>query len=287
MRKGNETIRVIRGFLRRFNEDHVGAYAAQSAYFILLSFIPFVLLLVTLVKFTPLTQEIVTTALVRIVPQEFSGFIQGIVGEVFGKSAAFVPVSAVIALWSAGKGISALTRGLNCVYRVEETRGYVINRLRSMVYTLVFVLAVAITLILLVFGNQIQAGLSARFPMIARVTSFIIGMRTLIALAMLCVVFLMIYKFVPNRKASFKSQLPGAMVSSVAWSLFSLAFSIYIDFAPGSMNMYGSLTTLVLIMLWLYFCMWILLIGAEINSYFEDRLRWLETAALTKLRKKS
>lgn len=287
MRKGNETIRVIRGFLRRFNEDHVGAYAAQSAYFILLSFIPFVLLLVTLVKFTPLTQEIVTTALVRIVPQEFSGFIQGIVGEVFGKSAAFVPVSAVIALWSAGKGISALTRGLNCVYRVEETRGYVINRLRSMVYTLVFVLAVAITLILLVFGNQIQAGLSARFPMIATVTSFIIGMRTLIALAMLCVVFLMIYKFVPNRKASFKSQLPGAMVSSVAWSLFSLAFSIYIDFAPGSMNMYGSLTTLVLIMLWLYFCMWILLIGAEINSYFEDRLRWLETAALTKLRKKS
>lgn len=287
MKKENETIRVIRGFLRRFNEDHVGAYAAQSAYFILLSFIPFVLLLVTLVQYTPLTQEIVTTALVRIVPEEFSSFVEGVVREIFGKSPAYVPLSAVIALWSAGKGVNALTNGLNCVYRVEETRGYLINRLRSTVYTLIFVVAVALTLILLVFGNQIQAGIAARFPMIAKVTSFIIGMRTFITLVFLGLVFLLIYKFVPNRRASFKSQIPGAMVSAVAWSLFSLAFSVYIDFTPGSINMYGSLTTLVLIMLWLYFCMWILLIGAEINSYFEDKLRWLESAALTRLRKRT
>ena len=287
MKKENETIRVIRGFLRRFNEDHVGAYAAQSAYFILLSFIPFVLLLVTLVQYTPLTQEIVTTALVRIVPEEFSSFVEGVVREIFGKSPAYVPLSAVIALWSAGKGVNALTNGLNCVYRVEETRGYLINRLRSTVYTLSFVVAVALTLILLVFGNQIQAGIAARFPMIAKVTSFIIGMRTFITLVFLGLVFLLIYKFVPNRRASFKSQIPGAMVSAVAWSLFSLAFSVYIDFTPGSINMYGSLTTLVLIMLWLYFCMWILLIGAEINSYFEDKLRWLESAALTRLRKRT
>lgn len=278
-------VEMIRGFLKRLNKDHVGAYAAQSAYFILLSFIPFVLLLVTLVKYTPLTQEIVTTALIRMVPEEFSSFIRVIVNEVFGKSAAFVPVSAIIALWSAGKGVNALSKGLNCIYQVEETRGYVINRLRSAVYTLIFVVAVAVTLLLLVFGNQIQMGIAERFPVIAKVTSVIVGMRTMITLVLLCLVFLMIYKFVPNRRATLKSQIPGAMVSSVAWSLFSLAFSIYIDLTPGTVNMYGSLTTLVLIMLWLYFCMWILLIGAEINSYFEDRLRSLEEAAAAKLRR--
>ena len=278
-------VEMIRGFLKRLNKDHVGAYAAQSAYFILLSFIPFVLLLVTLVKYTPLTQEIVTTALIRMVPEEFSSFIRVIVNEVIGKSAAFVPVSAIIALWSAGKGVNALSKGLNCIYQVEETRGYVINRLRSAVYTLIFVVAVAVTLLLLVFGNQIQIGIAERFPVIAKVTSVIVGMRTMITLVLLCLVFLMIYKFVPNRRATLKSQIPGAMVSSVAWSLFSLAFSIYIDLTPGTVNMYGSLTTLVLIMLWLYFCMWILLIGAEINSYFEDRLRRLEEAAAAKLRR--
>lgn len=279
-------LEVIRKFMKRFNEDHVGAFAAQSAYFILLSFIPFVLLLVTMVRYTPLTQEIVTEALTRAVPVEFRSFVEGIVDEVFGKSAAFVPVSAVIALWSAGKGINALTNGLNCIYRVEETRSYLINRLRSMVYTFVFVVAVVGTLVLLVFGNQIQARIADRVPTIAGLTSVIVGLRTFVALAMLCLIFLMIYRFVPNRKASLKSQLPGAMVSSVAWSLFSLIFSIYIDFIPGTANMYGSLTTLVLIMLWLYFCMWILLIGAEINAGFEDRITELEEAAISRIRKR-
>lgn len=278
---------LMRKLLKQFRKDHVGAYAAQSAYFILLSFIPFVLLLVTLVRYTPLTQEIVTEALTRMVPVEFRSFVQGIVGEVFGKSAAFVPISAVIALWSAGKGVNALTDGLNCIYKVEETRGYLLNRFRSMLYTLVFVAAVVCTLVLLVFGNQIQAKITESFPVIASVTSFIIGLRTLITLALLCLTFLMIYRFVPNRKATLKSQIPGAMVSAVAWSLFSLAFSVYIDFTPGTANMYGSLTTLVLIMLWLYFCMWIVLIGAEINSFFEDRLRAMEQAAVARLRKRS
>lgn len=278
-------LEVIRKFMKRFNEDHVGAYAAQSAYFILLSFIPFVLLLVTLVRYTPLTQEIVTEALTQAVPAEFRSFVKGIVDEVFGKSVAFVPISAVIALWSAGKGINALTNGLNCVYRVEETRGYIVNRFRSMAYTLVFVFAVVGTLVLLVFGNQIQARIAERFPAVAGLTSVIVGMRTFITVVMLCVIFLVIYKFVPNRKATVKSQIPGAMVSAIAWSLFSLIFSIYIDFIPGTANMYGSLTTLVLIMLWLYFCMWILLIGAEINSGFEDRIMELEEAAIAKIRK--
>lgn len=279
-------IETARRLMKRFREDHVGAYAAQSAYFILLSFIPFVLLLVTLVRYTPLTQEIVTEALTRAVPLEFRSFVQGIVGEVFGKSAAVVPISAVIALWSAGKGINALTNGLNCIYKVDETRGYLINRFRSMLYTLAFVAAVVCTLVLLVFGNQIQARLAQSFPVIASVTSFIIGLRTFITLAMLGMIFLMIYRFVPNRKATLRSQVPGAMVSAVAWSLFSLAFSVYIDFVPGTANMYGSLTTLVLIMLWLYFCMWILLIGAEINSFFEDRLSGMRQAAATRFRRK-
>lgn len=45
------------------------------------------------------------------------------------------------------------------------------------------------------------------------------------------------------------------------------------EYSPGLANMYGSLTTIVLVMLWLYFCMYIILIGAEINSYFEDQFR--------------
>ena len=266
-------IKTIRGFMKRLNEDHVGAYAAQSAYFILLSFIPFVLLVVTLVKYTPLTRD-------DMLPTEFQSYVGGIVNEIFYQSVAYMPITIITTLWSAGKGIAALTNGLNSIYHVTETRNYIINRLRGMAYTLIFVAAFLTSLVLLVFGTRIQNKLTEHLPMVARVTSSIMGMRTLITTGVLAVLFLVLYKCIPNRKASFKSQCPGALISSLAWSIFSLAFSMYLDIALAASNMYGSLTMIVFIMIWMYFCMWILLIGAEINAYFEDKLRKLQNAAI-------
>ena len=269
-------IKTIRGFMKRLNEDHVGAYAAQSAYFILLSFIPFVLLVVTLVKYTPLTRDDVYSVLINMLPTEFQSYVGGIVNEIFYQSVAYMPITIITTLWSAGKGIAALTNGLNSIYHVTETRNYIINRLRGMAYTLIFAAAFLTSLVLLVFGTRIQNKLTEHLPMVARVTSSIMGMRT----GVLAVLFLVLYKCIPNRKASFKSQCPGALISSLAWSIFSLAFSMYLDIALAASNMYGSLTMIVFIMIWMYFCMWILLIGAEINAYFEDKLRKLQNAAI-------
>lgn len=282
-----EYIKVIRGFLKRLNQDHVGAFAAQAAYFVLLSFVPFVILLITLVRHIPLVSESnVTRFFLQIVPDssDLQVFVLQIIREIFGKSTAVVPVSAVFTLWSAGKGIQALTNGVNAIYHVKETRNYVIMRIRSAFYTLIFIAAVTGSLLLLVFGNSIQKLLEKYIPMIGRIAGYIIGMRTVISLAVLCVVFLLIYKVLPNRRASLKSQLPGAMISALAWSLFSLGFSVYLDVFHGLSSMYGSLTTTVLVMLWMYFCMYIVLIGAEINAYFEERFRRLQQIAGERIR---
>lgn len=199
-------IKTIRGFMKRLNEDHVGAYAAQSAYFILLSFIPFVLLVVTLVKYTPLTRDDVYSVLINMLPTEFQSYVGGIVNEIFYQSVAYMPITIITTLWSAGKGIAALTNGLNSIYHVTETRNYIINRLRGMAYTLIFVVAFLTSLVLLVFGTRIQNKLTEHLPMVARVTSSIMGMRTLITTGVLALLFLVLYKCIPNRKASFKSQ---------------------------------------------------------------------------------
>ena len=192
-------IKTIRGFMKRLNEDHVGAYAAQSAYFILLSFIPFVLLVVTLVKYTPLTRDDVYSVLINMLPTEFQSYVGGIVNEIFYQSVAYMPITIITTLWSAGKGIAALTNGLNSIYHVTETRNYIINRLRGMAYTLIFAAAFLTSLVLLVFGTRIQNKLTEHLPMVARVTSSIMGMRTLITTGVLAVLFLVLYKCIPNR----------------------------------------------------------------------------------------
>ena len=261
--------------MNRMAQDHVSAFAAQAAFFILMSFVPFLMLLLPLVTYVSITKDMVVEMILQVMPDagDFRSFLLSIIQEVYDKSTAVVPISAIFTLWSAGKGLQGLTNGVNAIYHVKETRNYVVTRIRSALYTLVFILAVIGSLILLVFGNSIQKLLTRYIPALARVTAYIIGMRTAVSLVVLALIFLMVYKFLPNRKTSFRSQVPGAVISAVAWSLFSLGFSVYLDYYDGFSNMYGSLTALIMVMLWLYICMNLLLYGAEINSYFEKQFR--------------
>lgn len=266
-------IKLVRGFLNAMQEDHVGAYAAQSAYFIMLSFIPFIILLLTLIRYTTLTRADIYTAAQMVFPDSMMGFVIDIINEVYSKTAVTISLSAITAAWSAGKGFLALMRGMNSVYDVEEQRNYVILRFRSAIYTIVFVISIILSLVVLVFGNSIHQAAVVHLPFLAVITGMILQMKDIVAIAFLTLVFMLLYKFVPNRKARLYSQAPGALFSSVCWYLFSIGFSLYVDYSPGFSNMYGSLTTIIMVMLWLYFCMYIILIGAEINSYFEEQFR--------------
>lgn len=268
-------IRLIQGFLNAMNDDHVGAYAAQTAYFIMLSFVPFILLFVTLIQYTSVTAEDVYRVMQTILPDNMDSFVLGIIQEVYSKGALTISLSAVTAAWSAGKSFMSLIGGMNTIYNVEEKRNYFILRLRSALYTVVFVIAIILSLVGLVFGDSLHEMAKQYAPFIAIITGVLIQMKSVIMLGFLIIFFMVLYRFVPNRRARFISQAPGAAFSAVGWFLFSYFFSLYVEYSPNFSVMYGSLTTIVLVMLWLYFCMYILLIGAEINSYFEAEFRRL------------
>lgn len=267
-----KALNVGKGFLRAMQEDHVGAYAAQSAYFIMLSFIPFIILLLTLIQYTSITKSDIYAVTQAVLPNSMDGFVIGIIDEVYSKTAVTISLSAIMAAWSAGKGFLALIRGMNAIYHVEEQRNYVLLRLYSAVYTIIFVVSIVLSLVVLVFGNFIHELVVEHFPLFAVFTGLMVRLNDVVTICFLTFVFMVLYKFIPNRKARFFSQAPGALFSSVCWYLFSIVFSFYVDFSPGLNNMYGSLTTIVLTMLWLYFCMYIILLGAEINSCWEKIL---------------
>ena len=136
-----------------------------------------------------------------------------------------------------------------------------------------FVIALVTSLLLLVMGNRIHSILAVHMPLIGKVIGRILNAKTFLVFVVLFLVFLVLYRYLPNRKASLKSQVPGAFIIAVAWSLFSYFFSLYFTFFPNFSNMYGSLSALIMVMLWLYVCMNLLLYGAEINAYFENQFR--------------
>ncbi len=252
--------------------DHVGAYAAQSAYFFMLCLIPIILLLITMVQYTPVTKADVMTAVIQVFPASVENLITSIVNQVYNQSMGIIPVTIIVAMWSAGKGVLAMASGLNCIYSCRETSNYIVLRIRSTVYTLLFIVVIILLLVLSVFGNTLNLFIARHIPFLKRIADWLIETRAVITPTVLVIFSLMLYKFLPNRRGRFRDQLPGAMFAAVGWMVISWVFSIYLDVFKGFSSMYGSLTTIVLIMLWMYFCMYCILLGGEMNVLMEGKI---------------
>jgi membrane protein len=181
-------------------------------------------------------------------------------------------LTVVVALWSAGKGVLALTTGLNCVYGCNETRNYLILRLRATIYTVIFIAVIIFLLVLSVFGNSLNIFIGEHVPILERVANKLIETRVIVMPLVMIAFSLIIYKFLPNNKTKMLHQLPGAVFATLGWMVVSWIFSVYVDIFTGFSSMYGSLTTIVLIMLWMYFCMYSTLIGGEVNVWMEEKL---------------
>ena len=255
---------------KKCKEDDLSAFASQAAFFVVLSFIPFIMLFISLIQYTPVTESMVMDMVNKVMPTYISPFLISIIHEMYNHSVGIVSVTAVVAVWSAAKGIQYLANGLNKVYDIEETRNWLILRLRAILYTVMLLISIIVSLTLMVFGHSLQNLLLTYVPFISEMTGGIIRLRSLILLAVLIVFFAVMYKMLPNRKATIRSQLPGSIMSAVGWFLLTLGISIYVDYFNG-FSMYGSLTTIALVMLWLYFGMYILLVSAEVNNIYEER----------------
>lgn len=269
-------VEMILDMKKETEKSHVGAYAAQSAYFIILSFLPLIILLLSVIQFTGVGKSDLYQLIQEVVPLGFQSWLFGIIDEMYSRTVATISISALVTVWSAGKSFMALNRGMNAICHVEKKQNYIQMRIRGAVFALLFVFLVAATLLLIVFGTSIHALFAMYFPFLAIFTRIILSFRMVVMLALFMLFFALLYTVLPNRRAGFIDQLPGALFASAGWYLFSYGFSIYIEYSH-AFNMYGSLTTLVLLMFWLYSVMYIVLIGMELNHWREERtleLHW-------------
>lgn len=265
---------VIRNFIRQAARDNVSAHAAGTAFFVFLSLIPLLMLICAILPYTPITEGMLMQFAVNLTPQSANALIIYLIEEVYDRSAGILSIAAVITVWTAAKGMLALMRGLNAVNGVTEQRNYFLLRIEASFYTVLMLVGTVLTLVILVFGNKLVEIFFQDFPKLYVAAQYLLPFRFLPIWLLLTLLFAAIYTFVPRIKTKLRLQIPGALFAAVAWSVFSWGFSLYIDFFNG-FGMYGNLTTVIIIMLWLYFCMYILLIGANINRYLMPALVFL------------
>ncbi len=262
----------VRHFSDKCKQDKINAYSAQTAFFIILSAIPFLMVFFSLLRYTAITEGIILNIITRLMPEYIAPFLVSVIDEVYHRSTGIISVTAVAAVWSASKGIHCMTDGLNAANGLEETRNWFVLRFWAIIYTVVFLVAIVFVLAALVFGNSLHALAAENLPFLAEISELLNHFRGLLMLAILTLFFDIVFKALPNRKLSLKSQLPGACICSVAWYVFSFGLSVYVDYFNG-FSMYGSLTTIVLVMLWVYFCMYIMMLSVEVNVVFNRQIK--------------
>ncbi len=267
-------------------EDNLNAYASSCAFFVFLSLVPTFILFITIIPYTPIKASMITDLVSNELPAGMANFINSIISEIYAKSYGTISLAAITTLWSAGKGINALITGFNAIDRYADRRNWIILRAVSCLYTLLFLVSIIAVLLFMVYGNIASDLILTHYPNLKHLFGILIKFRTIITITFITVILMLCYAMLPYKKHKFSEQLPGAFFSAIGWTGFSYFFQLYVNHY-NAFGMYGSLTMIIILLMWLYVCMYIVLLGANLNRYFSPVIKVLQIKNLEKIHSKS
>lgn len=248
-------------------------YSAASTYNIFISMVPVIMLMVSLIRFLPVSQEYIIARLGEMMPEQVMTVLGRIITGIYQSGKAAFTVSIILTVYSASASMRELMKGLDAAYDVEKTGNIIKYYGSSILYMVVFVITLLLSFVAMAYGGKIMSIVSGYFPDIAilkPVFSVLKYARYLLIMAFLFAVFLIMYTFVPSGKRKIRNQLPGALFASAAWVIFSVVFSVYISFSD-KFGAYGVIGTVMVAMMWLYYSIFFLLIGGWLNCFVAEK----------------
>ena len=257
----------LKNFARNIAALNVPLYAGNAGFFLLLSIFPLIALLLSLVQYLPLSRDLLFDLLEPAAPAALLPFFHLLVDDIFDGISSFGAsiFNAAAALWAASTGLHSIMQGLNRACGAQETRPWLKRRALCLLYTLGLLLALALTLLLHGYGQQILTLLERTDAPVIHFFVKLLDYLNLYSAILLTLLFAALYLALPNCKYRVGEVLPGALCAALAWILFSNGFSYYVNYYSQFSVFYGSISTILLTMLWLFFCLSILFYGAYLN----------------------
>ncbi len=258
-------------FFGGMGSRRITTYSAACAYYLFMSLVPVIMLLVSVLQYTPLTRDVVLEAVADYVPESLYEIVDYIVTSIYNGGRVALTVSILLTLWSASACMKALLRGMDSVYDAERREDYIRFSLRACFYMVIFVFILLLSFFVMVYGGQILDMIEDSMPAnhsLDFLFTLAKHLRFLIILALLAMVFSLLYKWMPAKNLKYRRQLPGAVFSAVVWAAFSFIFSFYVSLSD-KFGAYGYIGTIMVAMIWIFYCFYFLLMGGFINHYIE------------------
>ncbi len=300
-----ELFAKARRFAITMRQLNINAYSASAAFFLFISLVPILVLTCSMFPYTGLTERELINLIEASTPIIFNDFLETLIYQIYDSTAGVVTISIIATIWTAGKGIMALIQGLDTVNEVKEERNWFQLRFVSAFYMLVMLVTLLLSISVIVLGTDVFRRVLIYLKAdVSVLKTFLTKPRLLYTFIILSLVFAVFYTWMPYRgpqnkttqirffsdkkliriwnetdpaideegnslqtnglKLKYFSQLPGACLAAAGWIGSSMIFTAIVN-AGYAITVYGTMSLLVVAMLWVYCIMYIFLLGAYFN----------------------
>jgi membrane protein len=239
---------------RAFIEEDIFDLSAQLAFYFMMAFFPFLLVILSILVYFPIKEEALIHLLTSQAPNDVASLISDNVKQVLqNRREGLLSIGIVLSLWSTSGAMHAVMRALNKAYGVGERRHYFKDKALSLLFTITMLLAIGIMLVLPLLQEVLPAHGGIQ------VTKWI-------GTTLLLFLFMFLYNFAPNISLSWRSILPGSVFAIAMWKVTSEGFRYFVTNFNNFSATYGSLGVIIILLIWFYLIGMSIIVGGVINA---------------------
>ncbi|WP_309090312.1 YihY/virulence factor BrkB family protein [Domibacillus sp.] len=259
--------------LSRFFAERFYDQAAQTAYYLLLSAIPFIIFMLSLIRFFPVDQQAILDFIRPYAPGESFTLIEENVAAVLSaEQGQVLSLSLISTFWLSSMAVQSLGRSLNDAYKIERDLPFWKGLLRDFGVTLIFMFIVPLSFVIPLLERVLHwlVSQSGTLEQLSRLLDIWPAAQWGIGTLFLVVFFIAFYKIIPNDQVPILYVLPGALFAALGWQIVSFLFESYAA-AVSYTRLYGQLSGIIVLVLWFYLTAVVILLGGLFNAEKEQR----------------
>ncbi|TFW05734.1 YihY/virulence factor BrkB family protein [Oxalobacteraceae bacterium OM1] len=262
---------ILKASVQEFAADDMSTYAAALSYQVLFSIFPFIIFLVALVGFLHVPQFFnwLRTQAALFLPDQAMSQVNQVITQLEEPQGGLLSVGVIVAIWSASAGVRAMMNALNRAYGVKEGRPWWKLYPLSIVFTVGLAIVLLAAAAMFVLGPQVVQWIANHVGIEQYLVELWKWLRWPVMVLLLTFAAATVYYVAPDVEQEFRFITPGAMLSVVVWLLASVGFDYYVRTFANYNKTYGSIGTIVVLLLYFFLTAAVMLFGAEINAVIE------------------
>ena len=259
--------RLAGDMLRRYYVHDVARDSAALTYYLLFALFPLLIFVSTLLGILELDIDSITAGLAPLLPADVVGVVRSYLEYVAAnQSRQLLWFSLIFSIWFPMRSTGCLMHSLRKAFGRSAPENILLGQLRTLLFTIWMIFVIGLTLALVVVGRRALYFLSGFLPLSETFISVWGYLRFIILGLVMAISLGILYQLALGQRRPLREVLPGVGSSLAAWLLLSMAFSYYVENMARYAQLYGSIATIVVVLLWLYMSGQVLILGAELSA---------------------